>query len=228
MNGAPNKTARPPETSAAKTPLDLKLFYAFITVLVAGSISLLVFWKPSHASHSSPKPPDQPRQLGAFTLTDQTGRTVTQAEVAGKFVIVNFVHTSCSVSCMQVNRQMAEVQRLTAGRDEVRLLSLTVDPRTDTPPVLLEFGNKFGADPNRWSLLTGDKAVLYELIETSFLKREPLLTNSPMPGGFLDVDRIAVVDRAGNVRRYFDGMRSETPAAIVRLLDELRTETKSP
>ena len=123
---------------------------------------------------------------------------------------------------------MAEVQRLTAGREDVRLLSLTVDPRTDTPPVLREFGDKFGADAKRWSLLTGDKAVLYELIETSFLKREPLLTNSPMPGGFLDVDRIAIVDRAGAVRRYFDGMRSDTPGAIVRTLDEMRAEPKSP
>ena len=121
---------------------------------------------------------------------------------------------------------MAEVQRLTAGQADVRLLSFTVDPRTDTPPVLAEFGRKFGADAARWSLLTGDKAELYALIETSFLKREPLAHNTLMPGGFLDVDRIAVVDRVGKVRRYFDGVRAETPAAIVKFLNELRAETK--
>jgi hypothetical protein len=48
-----------------------------------------------------------------------------------------------------------------------------------------------------------------------------------MPGGFFDVDRIAVVDRAGNVRRYFNGMMNSTPAAIVKFLDELRAESKS-
>lgn len=190
-------------------------------------VSLLIFWRPdSIAAKLSPQLPEQPRSLVAFSLTDQTGRTVTQAEVAGKFAVVNFVHTSCSVSCLEVNRQMAEVQRLTAGQDDVRLLSLTVDPRTDTAPVLDEFGRKFGADSNRWHLLTGDKATLYGLIETSFLKREPLAHTSPMPGGFMDVDRIVLVDRAGNVRRYFDGMRSTTPAAILKLLGELRTETK--
>lgn len=217
---------QPAEQASAKTPLDLKLFYGFVAVLVTGMIALLLLWRPSDAAAVKSAPPDQARHLGAFAFTDQTGRTVTAAEVAGKFAVVNFIHTSCSISCLQVNERMAEVQRLTAGQEEVRLLSFTVDPRTDTPPVLAEFGQKFGADAARWSLLTGNKAELYALIETSFLKREPLVRDNPMPGGFHDVDRIAVVDRAGRVRRYFDGMRAETPAAILRYLNELRAESK--
>jgi protein SCO1/2 len=217
----------PTALAEANTPLDLKLFYGFVTLLLAGMVGLLVFWRPSDATASKPQKPDQVRHLGEFALTDQTGRTVTQAEVAGKFVIVNFIHTSCSISCLRVNQQMAEAQRLTSGQDDVRLMSFTVDPRTDTPAVLAEFGSKFGADANRWSLLTGDKAALYKLIETSFLKREPLVSNEPgMPGGFVGVERIAVVDRTGQVRRLFDGMKTATPAAIVKLLDELRTESK--
>jgi protein SCO1/2 len=214
----------PPAVTADKTPLDLKLFYGFVALLVVGMIGLLGFSRPAKQAASSD--PNPPRRLEAFTLTDQTGRTVTQADVAGKILVVNFVHTGCSISCLQVNQRMAEVQRLTSARDDVRLLSLTVDPRTDTPPVLAEFGAKFGADSNRWHLLTGDKAALYELIETSFLKRDAQPQTSPMPGGFHDVDYIAVVDRAGNVRRYFDGMRFTTPAAIVKFLDQMRTESK--
>lgn len=222
MSDSLNQTA---DAADAKTPLDLKLFYGFVTVLIGGMIALLVLWRPSDAPIKS-QLPDQLRQLGAFTFTDQTGRTVTQAEVAGKFAVVNFVHTSCSISCLQVNQRMAEVQRLTAGQDDVRLLSFTVDPRTDTPPVLAEFGRKFGAEAKRWSLLTGNKTELYALIETSFLKRESQAGSSTMPGGFHDVDRIALVDRNGQVRRYFDGMRSETPAGIVKFLNELRAESK--
>lgn len=224
MNEPLNQEAN--ETEAAKTPLDLKLFYGFVTLLVVGMIALLVLWRPTDKTKSQSTQPNQLRQLGAFALTDQTGRTITQAEVAGKFAVVNFIHTSCSISCLQVNQQMAEVQRLTAGQDDVRLLSFTVDPRTDTPPVLAEFGKKFGAEAERWSLLTGNKAELYALIETSFLKREPLARDTPMPGGFIDADRIAVVDRSGHVRRFFDGMRSETPAVIAKFLNELRVESK--
>ena len=223
MSQSLDQTADQP---SAKTPLDLKLFYGFVAMLVVGMIALLVLWRPSDAAVVKSTPPDQARQLGAFAFTDQTGRTVTEAVVAGKFAVVNFIHTSCSISCLQVNQQMAEVQRLTAGQEDVRLLSFTVDPRTDTPPVLAEFGQKFGTDAARWSMLTGNKAELYALIETSFLKREPQTRNLAMPGGFHDVDRIAVVDRAGRVRRFFDGMRTETPAAIVKFLNELRVESK--
>jgi protein SCO1 len=224
VSNASAPVSPPSAVAAAKTPLDLKLFYSFVALLVVGMIGLLVFGRP--AKDTAPSEPNPPRRLEAFTLTDQTGQIVTQADVAGKILVVNFVHTGCSISCLQVNQRMAEVQRLTSGREDVRLLSLTVDPRTDTPPVLAEFGAKFGADPNRWQLLTGEKAALYQLIETSFLKRDAQPQTSQMPGGFHDVDYIAVVDRAGNVRRYFDGMRATTPAAIVKFLDQLRMESK--
>lgn len=226
MSEPGQSTTAAPSSVAEKTPLDLKLFYGFVAVLVIGMVALLVFWRPHDAAAEKPSAPDQARQLAAFAFTDQTGRTITQAEVAGKFAVVNFIHTSCSISCLQVNQQMAEVQRLTTGQADVKLLSFTVDPRTDTPPVLAEFGHKFGADATRWSMLTGNKAELYALIETSFLKREPLVRDTPMPGGFHDVDRIAVVDRNGRVRRFFDGMRPETPATIVKFLNELKAETK--
>ncbi len=214
------------ETATAKTPLDLKLFYGFVAVLVIGMIALLVLWQPGEDRSALLATPELVRHLDTFAFTDQTGTTITHEAVADKFAVVNFIHTSCSISCLQVNQQMAEVQKLTAGQEDVRLLSFTVDPRTDTPPVLAEFGKRFGTDASRWSMLTGDKAELYALIESSFLKREPLARDNPMPGGFLDADRIAVVDRAGRVRQYFDGMRSETPAAIARYLNELRTEAK--
>lgn len=216
------ETPRVPE----KLPTDVKLFHGFAAVLVLGVITALAFWKPddSHTHRQPPSSPDKPRWMGAFSFTDQTGRTVTEAEVAGRFAVVNFIHTSCSISCLQVNQRMAEVQRLTAGQDDVRLLSFTVDPRTDTPPVLAKFGERFGTDATRWNMLTGDKAELYALIETSFLTRGPPSPDDLMPGGFADTDRIAVVDRDGQVRRYFYGMKAETPAVIVRYLDELRKE----
>lgn len=220
----PSAAAAP--SAAEKTPLDVKLFYSFIAVLVVGMIAVLGLWRPNDAGKLTSSSRDPARQLGAFAFTNQAGQLITQAEVQNKLLVVNFVHTSCSISCLQVNERMSEVQRLTADQENVQLLSFTVDPGTDTPPVLAKFGEKFGADATRWSLLTGKKSELYALIESSFLKRDTLHPASPMPGGFQDTDRIAVVDRDGKVRRYFDGLRPETPAAIVRCLNELRNESK--
>jgi protein SCO1/2 len=223
VSPTPEITAAP---TAAKTPWDLKLFCGFVVLLAAGLVALLAFWKPHDPDTAKAHKPDQVRQLGRFAFTDQTGATITHEVVAGKFAVVNFIHSSCSISCLRVNQQMAEVQRLTASQNDVRLLSFTVDPRTDTPPVLAKFGEQFSTDATRWSMLTGNKTELYDLIEKSFLRREPLVSELEMPGGFVGVERIAVVDRTGKVRRYFDGLKSGSAAAIVKLLEELRTESR--
>lgn len=173
-------------------------------------------------------PPDRPRQLAEFELTDRSGRAVTRADLTNQWLVVNFVFTSCSVSCLRVSEHMAEIQRLTAAQPHVRLISLSVDPRTDTPEVLDDFGRKFGADTHRWLLLTGEKSALYSVIETSFLARSDAPEWSVMPGNFVHSERIALVDPAGRVRAYFDGRLSRTPREAVELIQRLRREFPQP
>jgi protein SCO1 len=205
---------------------DEKLF--LIIVLALGAIAGASSWFAAVAlkRHDAANEiaPDQLRRLENFALTDENGNTVARADVRGKILAVSFLFTSCSLTCPEVSKRMAEIQNLTATKDDVRLLSLTVDPRTDTPAALAKWGARFGADTNRWRLLTGDKAQLLWLIGTSFLATD---TNNPfnsMPGNFAGTERIAVVDKRGNVRAFFDGLRLDTPAAVVAKMDELRTE----
>lgn len=202
--------------------------YAFLVVALAlAALAGFGGWFMAAARHVRGTPPDQPRELVGFSLTDRTGRTVTRADLDGKFLAVNFVFTGCSSTCLEVNRRMAEIQTLTAGQPDVKLVSLTVDPRTDTPPVLAEFGSRFGADTNRWLLLTGDKPALYELIEKSFLPRDPNDPYNFMPGGFTHTERIAVVDNHGRLRAFFDGMKPETSQAVADTINQLRANTNS-
>jgi cytochrome oxidase Cu insertion factor (SCO1/SenC/PrrC family) len=167
--------------------------------------------------------PNQPRQLADFSLTDCTGRTVTRAELDGKVLAVSFLFTGCALTCPVVSQQMSEIQQLTTNDPDVSLMSLTVDPRSDTPPVLAKWGRRYGADTNRWLLLSGAKPELYRLIGTSFLGTNADPFNS-MPGNFTGTERIAVVDKHGRVRAYFDGLRAETPAAVAAEIERLRRE----
>ena len=168
--------------------------------------------------------PDKVTTLGEFSLTDESGRAVTRAELDGKILVVSFLFTSCSLTCPEVTKRMAEIQRLTANDAVVRLVSLTVDPRTDTPPVLAKWGARFGANTNRWRFLTGDKTVLHGLIAKSFLAQDNGDPFNSMPGNFTGTERIAVVDRHGRTRIYFDGLRPETAATVVKEIARLRGE----
>jgi protein SCO1/2 len=168
--------------------------------------------------------PDQPRQLVDFTLTDRTGRAVTRSDLDGRVLAVSFLFTGCASICPAVSEHMSQIQQLTTNEPDVRLVSLAVDPRTDTPAVLAKWGEHYGADTNRWLLLTGGKPMLRELIGTSFLPTNSTDPFNSMPGNFSGTERIAVVDKHGHVRIYYNGMHTETPAAVTAEIERLRQE----
>jgi cytochrome oxidase Cu insertion factor (SCO1/SenC/PrrC family) len=85
--------------------------------------------------------------------------------VRGKVVAVNFIFTTCTTVCPPLGATFARVQRELgerAGRD-VHLISVSVDPVTDTPERLKAWGAKFKAGPG-WTFVTGSKPQVDELL----------------------------------------------------------------
>jgi len=103
-------------------------------------------------------------------LINQDGKKVRfySDVLKGKTVIVNAFFTSCTSVCPPMNRNMEKIQEALGdrvGRD-VFLVSMTVDPETDTPARMKEYAKKFHAGPG-WLFLTGKKenldSALYKL-----------------------------------------------------------------
>jgi cytochrome oxidase Cu insertion factor (SCO1/SenC/PrrC family) len=100
-------------------------------------------------------------------LVDQNGRKIHFYTdlVKGHTVVINFIFTTCTTICPPLGATFARVQKELgdkAGRD-VRLISISVDPATDTPERLKSWGAKFHAG-NGWTLVTGDKPKVDELL----------------------------------------------------------------
>ena len=167
------------------------------------------------------------RKLVDFSLVNWDGRPVTRADLDGKFLVVSFLFTSCSATCTEISRRLERVQTETAAADDVRILSFSMDPRTDQPPVLAQFARRWNADPKRWFLLTGEKAELHRVIEASFLARDPDLADLPS-AGFRQHYAIALVDRSGSVRHYFNGLAPTVAADVLDALGKLRQEKQLP
>jgi protein SCO1/2/putative membrane protein len=218
MNPSPPDSPAPPAVRKASS--DAR-FAALVLALFAAAIAG-GFWARNAAKAPLPMPVGN-RRLQPFEFTERGGRTVRDTDLRGRMLVVSFVYTGCNLSCRIVSARMAEIQRLTAGHDDVKLVSFTVDPASDTPAVLSEWARKYGADPERWWFLTGEQAAVHGLIGRSFLARDPALRGA-MPGEFADADHLAVVDREGRVRAYFDGMRDDAPASVAAMLERLRAE----
>jgi protein SCO1 len=83
---------------------------------------------------------------GPFRLVDQNGRTVTEADLKGKWALVYFGFTHCEDTCPTVLNNLAlALDRLGPERDRVREVFISVDPERDTPAVLKAYVEKFAA-----------------------------------------------------------------------------------
>ena len=69
-----------------------------------------------------------------------------------------FIYTSCTDVCPMLTDKWRSVQEKLGSdvRAKIAFLSITVDPERDTPEVLKEYAQNFGADLKGWSFLTGD------------------------------------------------------------------------
>ncbi|HEX6043327.1 MAG TPA: SCO family protein [Pyrinomonadaceae bacterium] len=95
---------------------------------------------------------------------DQNGRKIHFYTdlVKGHTVVINFIFTTCTTICPPLGATFARVQKELANKD-VRFISISVDPATDTPERLKAWGEKFHAGDG-WTFVTGDKPQVDELL----------------------------------------------------------------
>ena len=101
-------------------------------------------------------------KLPDVQLTAQSGHTVSNADLLGKVVALDFIYTRCPLPdlCPRLSANFAALERRfdQAGANLV-LLSVTVDPDFDTPAVLAGYARRWSAGPG-WLFLTGEVAPL--------------------------------------------------------------------
>jgi protein SCO1/2 len=148
------------------------------------------------AACMQPKPLAVLGQVAPFQLTDQAGQPFDSRSLAGHIWVADFVYTTCPGPCPMMSSQMHQVQDRTAETPDVRLVSFTVDPAHDTPPVLAAYSKHFKADPARWSFLTGDAARLNDLGMNSFHL-------NAVDGSMAHSTRFVLVDRNMRIRGYY-------------------------
>jgi protein SCO1/2 len=144
--------------------------------------------------------------VGPFALTDDRGQPFTEDALRGHVTFVSFLFTRCDTICPVTTMKMALLQDKTVDvRDQVKLVSFSVDPAYDTPARLAAYGERFKADPARWRMITGPVDAMHALVEgplMSSMAREgvtpsgaPAISHS---GYFL------LVDGNGHIRGTYD------------------------
>lgn len=171
---------------------------ALIALVVAVPVSQVL-------GRDVPRPPELRLQLPPFHLTNERGQPFGLEEMRGRVWIADFIFTSCPIVCPKLTKRMAEIQR--RGRhlgEALRLVSFTVDPENDTPEVLAAYARSHGANPYRWTFVTGP----LDQIETTVVKgfKIAMGKEEASPGLFsiFHGERLVLVDQAGGIRGYYE------------------------
>jgi protein SCO1/2 len=157
-------------------------------------------------------------QIPPFELTAQTGQPFDSREIDGHIWVANFVFTTCPGPCPMMSHHMHGIQEATANTPGVKLVSFTVDPVHDTPPVLAEYARRFKADPVRWTFLTGDIARLNDLGLNAFKLNK-------VDGSLDHSTRFVLVDAHRRIRGFYLSSEEEFPKNLLRDVRRLQSET---
>ena len=149
-------------------------------------------------------------------LLDQEGKPVRFYTdlVKDRVVAVNFVFTTCTTICPPMGANFAKLQQILgdrAGRD-VRLISVSVDPGTDTPERMKAWGQKFGAGPG-WTLVTGDREEVTRLLKALGVYTSSISDHSPL---------VLLGNEARH--RWTRAYGLAAPARLAELIDQMGAE----
>jgi len=161
-------------------------------------------------------------KIADFSLTNQNGKTITQADYKDKIYVADFFFTTCQTICPIMTDNMEKIQKEIMNDDEVMLLSHSVTPDIDTVEQLKKYAIKKGVNDKKWNLVTGDKGEIYRLARKSYLA----VKDDGMPDdyGMVHTENFMLIDKKGQIRGYYDGTKTEDITTLLKDIKKLKKE----
>jgi protein SCO1/2 len=146
------------------------------------------------------RPLDVGDSMPTTEFFDQLGRGFSFEDFRGQTVVLAFIYTRCRDPrmCPLVSANFHMLQRLLTGVP-AHLVEITLDPAYDTPSVLTAYGQRFDADPGRWTMGTGPENVVND-----FAAKFGIAVFADPQVGLIHSERTAIIDRNGRIIDLLD------------------------
>ena len=143
-------------------------------------------------------------QLPEFALTDQDSKTFDREDMTGNLWVTDFVFTHCASSCPRLTAHLQGLQTRLSDVPSAHFLSVTVDPRNDTPEVIKAYMTKNDLDESNWRFVTGQEESIRHLVVDGFkvgLGDEQ--SDAAGADELMHSNYFALVDQKAQVRGYY-------------------------
>ena len=187
---------------------------AFI-VLVFG-----IWAVPKIINKLSPKELLKFEKVPDFNFINQDNKAISNHNFEDKVYVVEFFFTSCPTICPKMHQSMLKIQDAFYGNPNFGMVSITIDPKRDTPETLKKYAKKNNVTLKNWHFLTGKKEVIYDFSNNGFKLYAG--ENGQADGGFEHSGLFALIDKDGFIRsrtvtsgefenpiKFYDGLDAE-------------------
>jgi protein SCO1/2 len=166
--------------------------------------------------------------LPEFDLVNQDAEPYGTQQLEGRPWIADFIFTHCPGRCPMLTREMSRLQTELRGRgwDDVMLVSISVDPESDTPDALAAYAAKHGAKQDGWQFLTGTRDGIWSLSVDGFKLAVAEIEDTGQ-GPIVHSNRFVLADGQRQIRGYYDAFDADDRAKLLRDLTIVRAETAS-
>lgn len=171
-------------------------------------------------------PLDKDLTKKSYNLINQEGEVrVFPDFIKGKITVMGFIFTHCPDICPMTthNMYLTEKQIKANGIDDVKFVALSFDPDRDSPEVLKKFAEIRDLDFNSWTLLTGERATVYDLLkrfDVKAIKTDENLDEDGNPEySMMHTDRISLIDENGRLRKNYKG----STLNVEELVNDIKT-----
>jgi protein SCO1/2 len=182
---------------------------------------VLPIWQPSMVNQelvdSTIQHQKKYHRIADFSLTNQNGETITQADYKDKIYVADFFFTTCQTICPIMTDHMYQIQKEIMDDEEVLLLSHSVTPRIDSVAQLKRYAKLKGVNDAKWNLVTGDKKQIYKLARKSYLAVKT--DGNGDEYDMIHTENFLLIDKKRRIRGFYDGTKSED---IEKLLEDIK------
>ncbi|MCB0380797.1 MAG: SCO family protein [Flavobacteriales bacterium] len=157
-------------------------------------------------------------RVGAFSLINQEGKTITEKDYQDKIYVTDFFFVTCPTICPKMTKQMFRVYSEFKSNNDVLFLSHTVMPENDSVPVLSEYAKKHNIDASKWNLVTGDKKQIYDLARKTYFAA--ITEGDGGVDDFIHTENFVLIDKEKRIRGFYDGTSEND---VDRLINDINT-----
>lgn len=150
-----------------------------------------------------------------FCFTTQNGEKFTEKNVAGKVYVAEYFFTTCKGICPKMNNNMKLVFEAFKDEKDFLILSHTCDPDRDSVAQMKKYSDSLGVDTKKWVFLTGRKDSLYNMARVCYMIDDPADNLLNMEDDFMHSQLWALVDKNGDVRKIYDGLKESEVKELI-------------